>query len=215
MIIPAAVPSIMAIVVAIQTPAPRPGGAGAPVAPPQSTPAQSGGGPSQASEVDLDCLKAAIKDVEDAVLHAVKIRDDDQRKADQARYDKAKADWDAKRAQRNDDVGDDAERDYHSSKRREGNKPPPAPKRSDFNSPTWTQLMKAEIKEERRLDPRAGSKERVLIAASSPINAKPAHDFVKKWRDKVTDKRIGGLLKDIEKAYAARVADKAASSAAP
>jgi hypothetical protein len=190
-----------------------------PASPPASSPpAGPASGPASATgqaatvEVDTDCLKAAIKQVTEAVLHAAKLRNEDQKMADQARYDKAKAEWDAKRKERNDDIGDDAERDEHAARRRRGNKPPPAPNRSDFNSPTWADLMQEERKQERRLDPKAGKKERPLIDPKSPLNVKPLQDFVKDWREKVTDKRIVGMLKDIEQAYAKAVAEKSAAT---
>jgi hypothetical protein len=129
---------------------------------------------------------------------AKKFTDTNRDKA-KATYEAAKAKWEAGRKARNDDTGSQRKRDEEQAKRRDGEKPPPAPKMPDYE--TWADRMKAEVRAERERDPESGKKDRLLISKNHQLNCKPVQDLITKYRNSISDDRIKALLRQAFEQY--------------
>jgi hypothetical protein len=152
--------------------------------------------------VDEELMKDALKRVTQLYEREAKKFTEANRAKAKAAYDVAKAKWDAGRKQRNDDTGTDRKRDEEQEKRRSGEKAPPAPKMPDFVD--WGEQMKAEVRAERDRDPESGKKERLLISDNHQLNCKPIQDFIKKYRNVISDARIKALLRQAFEEYERR-----------
>ncbi len=133
-------------------------------------------------------MKEALKRVTQLYEREAKKFTEENRAKAKAAYDLAKAKWDAGRKERND-----------GSLRQRAEEAPPAPKMPDFVD--WGEQMKAEVRAERDRDPESGKKERLLISDNHQLNCKPIQDFIKKYRNVISDARIKALLRQAFEEY--------------
>jgi hypothetical protein len=86
---------------------------------------------------------------------------------------------------------------------------------SAANARAWDEQMKAEVAAERQSNPATGSRSgQPLIPSDDPLAVKEMSDFIREFRDRITDARIKQMIAQVRAEYSKEVAKKKGSSVA-